>query len=218
MTWFKVDDGFPEHRKLEELETNSDLWAACLAVWLAAGCDCSRRLTEGKISVERLSRITPFGRKAVAIAGRMVALGLWEKSGSSYLFHDWHDYQPEAEVVEERRENAKERKKKWDMKQRERRRRNGVTERVTERVTTPSVESNFNPDLERVTNAPPDPVPVPVPDPSPSRSRSRSRSLSSRERDVRTFVRSNRADRFCAIRCPGRITRRRHSATTADYA
>jgi len=164
MTWFKVDDGFPEHRKLEELEANADEWAACLAVWLAAGCDCSRRLTEGKISAARLSRITPFGRKAVAIADRLVGLNLWEKHGIDYTFHDWHDYQPEAEVVEENREKSRERWREWKKRKREQRAANALA------TTTTNAVANAFANVP-LTASRPDPIPtrIPSPDPVPTR-------------------------------------------------
>lgn len=104
MTWFKVDDRFPEHSKLEALEHDPRGWAEALAVWLVAGCHAAGNLTDGLIARSRLERITPMGKRASKVADQLVELGLWERTDKGYKFHDWFDWQPSAEEVEYQRE------------------------------------------------------------------------------------------------------------------
>lgn len=132
MTWFRVDDGFPEHPKLEALEHNPRLWADALAVWIAAGCYCNRNLTDGAISLARLCRITPLGNRAGAVADELVKIGLWDEAPGGYVFHNWHRYQPRAVDVERKLEEGAERQR------RSRERRRYVQHAVTDDVTRDS--------------------------------------------------------------------------------
>jgi hypothetical protein len=49
-------------------------------------------------------------------AAELVAAGLWEPAERNgepgWIFHDWHDYQPSAEEVEAKREQARERQRR----------------------------------------------------------------------------------------------------------
>lgn len=112
MTWFRVDDGFPDHPKLEALEDDPEMWKGALAVWVAIGCDSSKRLTDGHITTGRLRRITPLRDEALVIADRLVELGLWERTEDGYSFHDWLEYQPSREEVEEERQRNADRQRR----------------------------------------------------------------------------------------------------------
>lgn len=113
MTWFKVDDRFPDHEKLEALEHDPRLWADSLALWLVAGCRSAGNLTDGNVSASRLGRMTPLGGRAVKIADQLVEIGLWEKTEKGYKFHDWFDWQPSAEEVEYQRGRLAEKQKRY---------------------------------------------------------------------------------------------------------
>lgn len=132
MTWFRVDDGFPEHPKLAELEHDPRLWAEALAVWMAAGCYCNRNLTDGEITHGRLRRLTPLGVRAERVAVELVRIGLWEKIADGYRFHDWHDYQPTSDEVSQKRADAA------DRQRRSREKRRSVGADVTAHVTRDS--------------------------------------------------------------------------------
>lgn len=119
MTWFKVDDGFTEHPKLRALEANPREWAEAMAVWLAAGAYCARNLTDGFVDSGRLARATPLGRRALSVADRLVACGLWECVDGGYRFHDWADWQPtKAEILADRARKTEQRRgaahARWD--------------------------------------------------------------------------------------------------------
>ncbi|HET6613629.1 MAG TPA: hypothetical protein VFG83_16635 [Kofleriaceae bacterium] len=96
MSWLRVDDKFPEHKKLEPLEEDPRAWSEVMAVWLSVACHCQRAKTDGRISRARLARITPLGRRALKVADQLVVLKLWRRDGDGYVFHDWDDYQPPA--------------------------------------------------------------------------------------------------------------------------
>jgi len=91
MPWFKVDDGFYRNPKTAPL---SD---AAQALWLRAATWSCDLLTDGVIPEAMISVLR--GRKKTA--SELVASGLWEKTETGYLFHDWFDYQPSAEEVAE---------------------------------------------------------------------------------------------------------------------
>ena len=113
MTWFIVDDNFPEHPKLDELEADPDRWARAVAVWLTVGCHCSRNSTDGQISSERLVRATPLKEGALDVAKDLVSIGLWEREGDRFRYHDWADYQPTRAELEGERKAAQEEWRQW---------------------------------------------------------------------------------------------------------
>lgn len=146
MTWFKVDDKFPDHPKVESLEDDPQEWANSLAIWLVIGCKCNRHpAARGEISASKLARITPLGRRAVAAADALVRAGLWKKTETGYRYHDWHDYQPTPEEDALQRANNTKRQREWRQKRRLGRggkntptepQRNAVTDAVTDAVTS----------------------------------------------------------------------------------
>jgi hypothetical protein len=99
---FYVHEEFPEHEKWESI-TDPREWSECMSVWLAAGCDCRKRLTDGFISSLRLGRITPLGEVAIEAAERLVVAGLWERAPNGYRFHHWEHVQETKEQVQRRR-------------------------------------------------------------------------------------------------------------------
>lgn len=107
MTWFRVDDRFDEHAKVESLEGDANAWARAISVWTMVGVHCSRNSTDGHISTARLKRLTPFGARAEAIAEDLVRAGLFEKTDTGYLMHDFLDWNPSADDVEKDRELAR---------------------------------------------------------------------------------------------------------------
>lgn len=108
MVWFKVDDGFYDHPKIE------DLSMAARGLWVTAGSWCGKQLTDGVISKKRVRQL---GGTPAQIKG-LIEAGLWietkDDSGSiAYAFRDWFDMQPSREQVKESREIERERKRNW---------------------------------------------------------------------------------------------------------
>lgn len=98
MTWFKVDDGFYRNPKTAPLSDTAQ------ALWLRAATWSCDMLTDGVVPEAMISVLR--GRKKTA--SELVDSGLWEKTESGYLFHDWFEYQPSAEETAELKEKRSE--------------------------------------------------------------------------------------------------------------
>lgn len=92
MPWFKVDDNLLTHPKFMGLSDGS------VALWLRAGVWSASALTNGEVPRHALRMLAERGDES---AEELVARGLWERSKVGYRFHDWNDYQPSPEHIEE---------------------------------------------------------------------------------------------------------------------
>ena len=90
VSWFKVDDGIHDHPKTEHLSL------AAVGLWTLAGAYCSRHLTDGAISANRVGKLGGDDD----LVRELLDAGLWRVEGRSYIFHDWHDYNPPRAEVE----------------------------------------------------------------------------------------------------------------------
>ena len=136
MTWFRVDDGFGEHRKVDALGSETP---HALCVWLLCGNASARALTDGVVTEAMLARSCSalsqtMRRKAVAA---LVRVGLWEAHPEGWAFKDWLDHQPSRDVVVAEREKARERQRKHRAETAGVS--HGVTSTVTDAVTSSSV-------------------------------------------------------------------------------
>lgn len=98
--WFKVDDSFFMNPKTAMLSDSAT------ALWLRAGSWSAQQLTGGFIPAHML----PLFRGSEESADELCDAGLWERDldRHGYVFHDWADYQPNAEQVETLREKRAE--------------------------------------------------------------------------------------------------------------
>ena len=128
MPWVKLDDHFPDHRKLAEL---GDYAPLCGWLYVCGLAFCNRQLTDGRIPkahVHRLASFRHIGLETGSIgpadrpyatvgddvtpeplADLLVTVGLWEDQGDAYYIHDYLDYQPsktEALALKETRAKA----------------------------------------------------------------------------------------------------------------
>jgi hypothetical protein len=96
VTWFKLDDQFPDHPKM--LRAGPD------AGWLyvCGGCYCSRHLTDGLIPKEAVATLSTL-RGATRLAARLVDVGAWHDRGDCYEMHAYLDYNPSRDDVESKR-------------------------------------------------------------------------------------------------------------------
>jgi len=136
VTWFRVDDGFGEHRKVDALGSETP---HALCVWLLCGNASARALTDGVVTEAMLARSCSalsqtMRRKAVAA---LVRVGLWESHPEGWAFKDWLDHQPSRDVVVAEREKARERQRKHRAESAGVS--HAVTSAVTDAVTSPSV-------------------------------------------------------------------------------
>jgi hypothetical protein len=121
MSWFKVDDGLPEHPKVEkQLEPDYRDHQRAMAAWVILGAACARRGNGGAVSRELLGKVlgTWPARERTLAAEALVRAGLWDLASDGWSFHDWIDYQPsEAEERDVRaKRNAKQ--QRWREKRR----------------------------------------------------------------------------------------------------
>jgi hypothetical protein len=107
MTWFKVDDGLPTHRKVLSLPRGARRLSA-IGAWTMAGAWTSANLTEGFIPKTVLADLG-IGPK---VAADLVSCGLWRAEKTGYRMHDFLDYNPTAERVQQDRADAAARQKK----------------------------------------------------------------------------------------------------------
>lgn len=114
MSWGRVDDTMPEHRKWAALEEQfgARTWADAMAVWLCVLCHANRNETDGEIPTSQLVRLTPLGKGATKAADAMVAVGLMRRTESGYAIHDFTDYNPSKRDREEKRKADAERQKR----------------------------------------------------------------------------------------------------------
>lgn len=96
MTWFRVDDRLPDHRKTRKAGT------AAMGLWVLAGAWSSGHLTDGWVPREVAMR---YGNGR--LAERLVTAGLWvagELDGEpGWWFHEWTEHQPTRDQVQRRR-------------------------------------------------------------------------------------------------------------------
>lgn len=122
MTWFKVDDTFYAHPKVVALEAGPCCYEA-ISLWVLAGSWSAGQLTDGEIPS---SLVRKLGFKP-RVAQELIRVGLWRETDHGYAFHEWSNYQPTREEVENRRHATKERVS---------RHRNGVTNASRNSVQT----------------------------------------------------------------------------------
>lgn len=161
MAWVYLDDGFSENRKV--LAVGGD------AAWLfvCGLCFCNRTLTDGRIPKAMVPRLSDR-KYPKQLAAQLVGVGLWHDRGDHYEVHDYGDYQPTAEVVRAKREQArKAAQSRWAPKPRPP---SGEqcephADRIAESTTDSTTDSNPNSNAETM---PRTRVPSPSPNPSSS--------------------------------------------------
>jgi hypothetical protein len=103
MTWFKVDDSFHSHPKVLAASP------ASLGLWVVAGSWSGSNLSDGFVPDHVLPRLLP---DAASLARDLVTAGLWKRARGGYRFHDWADFNPQRDAVEQDRKAARERMRK----------------------------------------------------------------------------------------------------------
>lgn len=103
MAWFKVDDGLHASRKLLSIPKRARF--AAVGLWTIAGSWSADQLTDGTIPDYMLD---VFGAPPSAPQA-LVDAGLWEREQGSYVFRNWHEYQPSKQDVDAERAASRER-------------------------------------------------------------------------------------------------------------
>jgi hypothetical protein len=94
VTWVKIDDGQSSHPKMVRCDLAAKgLWLDCLT-WSA------HELTDGFIPAGLPKQ---RGARGNRLTGQLVAAGLWEIVPGGWQIHDYLEYNPSREQVEEKR-------------------------------------------------------------------------------------------------------------------
>ncbi|MCX5522245.1 hypothetical protein OG342_05100 [Streptomyces bobili] len=112
MTWVKLDDRFPSHRKIALLSDRA------FRLHVSAMCWCAENLTDGHIGERELPLIAHV-RNIKATAKALEEAGVWDRTDDGWAIHDYLDYNPSREQVQAERKKNAERQEKF------RRRKNG---------------------------------------------------------------------------------------------
>lgn len=96
MPWVKLDDAFFDNRKVANVGGDAQL------LYIAGLCHANRNATDGAIPKGALVRLTDrrWPRKLATV---LVDAGLWSDEDTFYEIHDYHDYQPSKEKLDEQR-------------------------------------------------------------------------------------------------------------------
>lgn len=154
--WFKVDDSFFSNPKTAMLSDGAT------ALWLRSGSWSAQQLTGGFIP----ARMVPMFRGSDDSVRELCEVGLWERDDvrDGYRFHDWGDYQPDAEEVDALRRKRSEAGKRgansrWKRKTVDENGKNGKTDG---KCHGKPMANAWQTDGKPMANS--CPVPVPVPD------------------------------------------------------
>ena len=154
--WFKVDDSFFSNPKTAMLSDGAT------ALWLRSGSWSAQQLTGGFVP----ARMVPMFRGSDDSVRELCDVGLWERDDErdGYWFHDWSDYQPDAEEVDALRRKRSEAGKRgadrrWSRKTVDENGKNGKTDG---KCHGKPMANAWQTDGKPMANS--CPVPVPVPD------------------------------------------------------
>jgi hypothetical protein len=110
MPWVRLDDNFPNNRKISMLSANA------FRLYVSALCWSSANLTEGFIAEDELRSIAHV-RSAKVASNQLVTRGLWERVEGGWRIHDYLEFNPtRAQVKTERSSNAARQKAYRDRK------------------------------------------------------------------------------------------------------
>lgn len=153
MAWMKVDDGFHDHPKVDDLPLEA------VGLWLLCGTYCARHLTDGFVNTRRVQKMGGTDELVRAL----LETGLWDEVEGGYQFHDWGEYQPTKAKTEAEREASRERQRKYRRNsQGEYVGSNGVSNAVTDGVT--NAVSNTTPSRPVPSRPKPSPASQTTPD------------------------------------------------------
>lgn len=173
VTWVRLDDSFAQHPKVVAAGP------LAMAMQVAALCYCNKNLTNGFVpwstarsliswqflepddgNGHRISKVAvTCGMRGDDVNSEYVIVqlleaGMWDEVPNGYMIHDYGDYQPSREQVEQEREATRQRVTKH---------RNGKGNAVTNGKVTPMKRTSNNPPVPETRDPYPYPVSVPKP-------------------------------------------------------
>jgi hypothetical protein len=111
--WAKLDDALLDHPKIliASRAFGRNGRAAALGFYAAGLLYTNKQLTDGFLPTAVVERMG-FADKPLAAADAMVKAGLWDAVSGGFQVHDFHDFNPAARDVHEKRKRDRERKQK----------------------------------------------------------------------------------------------------------
>ena len=106
MVWFRVDDGFYDHPKMQAIPRTDRV--AVAGLWTLTGTYCARHLTDGFITTAVVKQLGGTPR----IITHLIAVRLWIPVDDGYQFYDWNTYQDTRAAVEAKRQQWRDRQSK----------------------------------------------------------------------------------------------------------
>jgi hypothetical protein len=111
VSWAKIDDLLPHHRKLVEAGAAAP---AVFGLYVASICYAQRHLTNGHISRSVLSLLLPGSpRPRAQLIAKLVKLRLWDVKDDGWVVHDYLDHNDDAKTIITRRRAETARKARW---------------------------------------------------------------------------------------------------------
>lgn len=102
MTYVRIDDHFPQHRKILGLDDSA------FALYVRSICYCATQLSNGDVIMAALPLLTRH-RKPQTLVAQLVEAELWEITLAGWRVHDYLDWQESADSVLGKRAAARER-------------------------------------------------------------------------------------------------------------
>ena len=93
MAWVRIDDEFPDHRKIAGLSND----AFCLHV--TAMCWVAKQQTDGKLPSAVLRRLAWRCQDPAMAAAELETAGVWDKTLEGWEIHDFLTYNPTKEQI-----------------------------------------------------------------------------------------------------------------------
>jgi hypothetical protein len=104
MAWLRIESNFPNHRKV--LAAGQQLGRSAIArvmgLWTVGACYAVAHLTDGFVPAIILLD-SRYDRHPNDVISAMVSHGLLHRDGDGFRIHDFHDYNPHAAEVKEKR-------------------------------------------------------------------------------------------------------------------
>lgn len=100
MPYLNLDDGFPDHRKVDALSHGA------FRLHTSGLCYCARELTDGHIPDHRVERLMRNYR--ATFLAELLAAAMWLPAHDGYDLHDYLDWnKPRSWWIEKREKDAK---------------------------------------------------------------------------------------------------------------
>jgi len=109
MGWVRIDDNFADHPKIIGLSDYA------FRLYIIALCYSNRQLTDGHIPYAMCNAWIPTPENKPT--DELEEAGLWERTDGGFLIRSYTEYQPTRDKVNEKRDAAKERLRKFREKQ-----------------------------------------------------------------------------------------------------